>query len=181
MFDLNWQPGPWISRISFSSQWDYCRAGQKNKKSYLGHGSAMIIGQDMLSRRLVHFTMFHSCVCHLLSDLNFELLKESFWWRVLCQFGFCPGVKKRQRTSNHLSPASHHCNDECILLQHMLSLYQSSPADTSDVSLLDHHLRCHPLLPLASSPPSSASQTIAAALVLPSLLCGSASLPAAAE
>ena len=46
-FDPNWQPGPWISRISCSSQLDYCRAGQK-KKSYLGHGSAMIIGQDFL-------------------------------------------------------------------------------------------------------------------------------------
>ncbi len=28
-FDPKWQPGLWISRISCSFLWDYCRAGQK--------------------------------------------------------------------------------------------------------------------------------------------------------
>jgi hypothetical protein len=36
------------------------------------------------------------------------------------------GREKRKRTSNHLSPASHHCNNERILLPHMLSLLCSS-------------------------------------------------------
>ncbi len=31
----------------------YCRAGQKNKNSYLGHGLAMNIGQDMFRCRLL--------------------------------------------------------------------------------------------------------------------------------
>ena len=63
-FDPNWQPGPWISRISCSSQSDYCSAGQKHKKSHWGHGSAMIIGWDRLGHSLVHFT-YVSFMCVL--------------------------------------------------------------------------------------------------------------------
>ncbi len=35
-----------------------CRAGQKNKKSYLGHGWAMIIGWDMFGCRLLNKLYF---------------------------------------------------------------------------------------------------------------------------
>jgi hypothetical protein len=73
-FDPDWQPSPWMSRISCSSHLDYCRAGQKNKKSYLGHGSVMIIGRDMFGCRLLNKKHLYLSYCHF----NFKLLEHFF-------------------------------------------------------------------------------------------------------
>jgi hypothetical protein len=40
----------------------YCRAGQKSKKSYLGHGLGMITDQDILGHSLVILLKCLSCV-----------------------------------------------------------------------------------------------------------------------
>jgi hypothetical protein len=44
-------------------------AGQKNKRSYLGHGLAMIIGRDMFGCRLLNKKHLYLSLCHL--NLNY--------------------------------------------------------------------------------------------------------------
>ncbi len=52
----------WILRILCWSPLRYCRAGQKSKKSSLGHGLGMIIDQDILGPSLVILLRCFSCV-----------------------------------------------------------------------------------------------------------------------
>ncbi len=63
-FDLNLLPGLWKLRITRSSHWDYCLAGQKKRNFHLGHCLVIIIGWDMIDRSLLkkkhlYLTEFH--------------------------------------------------------------------------------------------------------------------------
>ncbi len=110
-FDLSWQPGPWKSRILLDSLTDYCRPGQKNKKSHLGHSLMIIIGWDMIDHSLYILLESHSSVCRLLSNLIFELLR-SVTYVYLCARAPC--VDESWQRTNKMTTSDWHVIDDII-------------------------------------------------------------------
>jgi hypothetical protein len=74
--DPNLLLGPWKWRITGNFQWDYCWGLKTNKKSHLGHTLRTVTSGGMLGHRLYILLRSHSSLCHLLSSLNFELLRS---------------------------------------------------------------------------------------------------------
>ncbi len=119
----------------------------------------MVWGWLLAKKCMVVVCTFYLSLIHVLSNLNFELLKECFWW---CHLTVWLLRRREKEKEHHISLLLHTIttmNAFFATFSYPPPLLPLPPLSPSNVILLRNHLRPHPLLPCSKEQPRMTTRT----------------------